>query len=58
VILKLPNPEVLNSYIVIYHEGGHTSVDRELQGKALQEKSSVEELKLPKSEAPKPKDLK
>jgi hypothetical protein len=35
VSLKLPKPEVPKSRITVDREGGHTSVDRELQGKAL-----------------------
>jgi hypothetical protein len=51
VCLKLLNPEVSKSLIVIDHEGGHVLVERELWGKALWAKASVEELKLLKSEA-------
>jgi hypothetical protein len=47
--LKLSNPEVSKSLIAIDREGGHASVDCELWGKALLEKESVEELKLPMS---------
>jgi hypothetical protein len=50
VSLKLLNPKVSKSLIVIHHEGGHKSVDCEFQEKALQAKASVEELKLPKPE--------
>jgi hypothetical protein len=50
VSLKLLNPEVLKSLIVIDCGGGHASVDHELREKVLQKKVSVEELKLPKPE--------
>jgi hypothetical protein len=52
--LKLPKAEVLKSLLVVDHEGGHMSVDRELWEKALQEKVSVEELKLSNFEASNP----
>jgi hypothetical protein len=51
VSMKLLKVEVTKSLIAIDHEGGHKSVDRELREKVLQEKASVEELKLPKSKA-------
>jgi hypothetical protein len=38
VSLKLPKAEVSKSLIVIDHEGGHASVDRELWEKALGKK--------------------
>jgi hypothetical protein len=58
VSLKLPKPEVPKSLRTVDHEGRHASVDRELQGTSLQEKASVEELKLPKSDALKPEEPK
>jgi hypothetical protein len=58
VSLKLLKPEVPKSLIVVDREGGHASVDRELQGKALQEKVSIEELKLLNFEASKPEEPK
>jgi hypothetical protein len=53
VSLKLSKPDVSKSLIVVDREGGHASVDRKLREKALRAKASVEELKLPKSKAPK-----
>ena len=49
VSLKLPNLKVPKLLITIDREGGHVLVDRELWEKVLQEKKSVEELKLLKS---------
>jgi hypothetical protein len=44
------SPEVSKSLTAIDHEGEHASVDREIREKALWEKASIEELKLPKPE--------
>jgi hypothetical protein len=48
--LKFLKAEVSKSLIAVDRAGGHVSVDRELWEKALREKASVEELKLPKLE--------
>jgi hypothetical protein len=58
VSLKLSKPKVSKSLIAIDREGGHALVDHELQEKALWAKTSVEELRLTKSEASKPKEPK
>jgi hypothetical protein len=58
VSLKLLNPKVSKSLITVDREGGHTLVDHELGVKELWAKVSVEDLKLPKSEALKPEEPK
>jgi hypothetical protein len=49
VSLKLPKPEVSKSLIVIDREGGHASVDRELQGESAPGKSERRGVETPEA---------